>query len=69
MRKKGNVRATDMTALSLSNALSGGATACGGPRLGACDLRSGLAAPGYAASIAWGAGVSAVISLAIRARL
>ena len=43
-----------MTALSLSNALSGGMTACGGPRLGACDLRSGLAAPGYAASIAWG---------------
>ena len=50
-----------MTVLSLSNALSGGVTAC--------DLRSGLAAPGYAASIAGGAGVSAVISLAIRARL
>ena len=58
-----------MTALSLSDALPGGQTACGGLGLGACDVRSGLAAPAYAASIAWGAGVSAVISLAIRTRL
>ncbi len=58
-----------MTAMSLSDALSGSVTAYGGPGHGACDVRSGLAAPGYAASIAWGAGVSAVISLAIRARL
>ena len=58
-----------MTALSLSDALSGGVAACGAPGLGACDVRSGLEAPGYAASAAWGAGVSAVISLAIRTRL
>ena len=57
-----------MTAMSLSDALPGGLAACGGPGLGACDGRSGLAAPAYAASIAWGAGVSAV-SLAIRTRL
>ena len=49
-----------MTAISLSDALPGGLTACGGPA---------LAAPAYAACIAWGAGVSAVISLAIRTRL
>ena len=58
-----------MTAMSLSEALPGRLTACGGLGLGACDVRSGLAAPAYAASIAWGAGVSAVISLAIRTRL
>ena len=50
-----------MTALSLSDALPGGLTAGGGPGLGAWDVRSGLAAPAYAASIAWGAGVAVVI--------
>ena len=62
MRKKGfrgDVTAVGMTALSVSDALPGGLTACGGP---------GLAAPAYAASIAWGAGVSAVISLTIGTR-
>ena len=70
LRKKGfrgDVRAAGMTAMSLSDALAGRLTAYGGP--GACDVRSGLAAPAYVASIAWGAGVSAVISLAIRTRL
>ena len=47
-----------MTALSLSDVLQGGLTACGGPGLGAGDVRSSLGAPGYAASIAWGAGTS-----------
>ena len=37
--------------------------------LGACDVRSGLATAAYAACTACGAGVSAVISLAIRTRL
>ena len=54
-----------MSAMSLSDALPGGVTACGGLGLGACG-GPGLAAPGYTA---WGAGVSAVISLAIGARL
>ena len=34
-----------MTAMSLSDALPGRLTACGGPGLGACDVGSGLAAP------------------------
>ena len=58
-----------MTAMSLSDALPGGLTARGGPGLGACDVRSGLAAPAYAASVACGAGVSEVSNPAIRARL
>ena len=63
------MRAAGKTALSLSDSSSGSVTACGGPGLGASDVRSGLAAPAYAASVACGAGVSAVISPAIRARL
>ena len=58
-----------MTALSLSDALPGGLTACGGPGLGGYDVRSGHAAPAYAASVACGAGVSEVSNPAIRARL
>ena len=46
----GNAGAAAVTAMSLSDALPGGVTACGGPGLGARDLRSGLAAPGNAAS-------------------
>ena len=56
----GNLRAAGVTAMSLSDTLPGGLTACGRP---------GLTAPGNAASAAWGASVSAVISLAIGARL
>ena len=55
-----------MAALSLSDALSGRVTACGGPGLGACDVRSSLAAPSHAV---WGPDVSAVISLGIGVRL
>ena len=63
------MRAAGKTALSLSDSSSGSVTACGGPGLGACDVRSGLAAPAYAASVACGAGVSEVSNPAIRARL
>ena len=58
-----------MTAMSLSEAIPGRSDCLRRPGLGACDVRSGLTTLAYAASIAWGAGVSAVISLAIRTRL
>ena len=60
LRKKGvSGEGLLAAAMSLSDACRAVRPPVEGPGNGACDVRSGLAAPAYAAS-AWGAGVSAV---------
>ena len=66
---RGGLRTVGRTMMFLSDAWRVVSRPVGGPGLGACDVRSSLAAPAYVASVACGAGVSAVISPAIRTRL